>query len=187
MSNKHDEVKALRCPFCREVADNDDENEKRTMKRIKANDPAALKEMGVERYHEGDYDTAFDHFTRAAELGNLMAHHQLGVMYYKGHGVEKDEGKAAYHWERAAIGGHPEARYNLAVEGKNGNIERAVKHFIIAAKLGHEESMKALWRHYSGGNITKENLDATLRTHQAAFTAMKSAQRDAAEAVWKNI
>ena len=71
-------------------------------------------------------------------------------------------------------------------EKKNGNVERAVKHFIIAAKLGHEESMKALWSHYSDGNITKEDLDATLRTHQAAITAMKSAQRDAAEAVWKN-
>ena len=187
MSNINDRAKALRCPFCR-VPTNDDENDKRMMKRIKAGDPAPLAELGVERYHGGDYDTAFEYLTKAAELGNLMAHHQLGMMYWKGSGdVEKDEEMAVYHWEKAAIGGHPTSRHNLSVyEKKNGNVERAVKHFIIAAKLGHEESMKALWRHYSDGNITKENLDATLRTHQAAINAMKSAQRDAAEAVWKN-
>ena len=57
-----------------------------------------------------------------------------------------------------------------------------MKHFIIAAKLGYDESMKELWKHYSRGNITKDDLDATLRTHQAALDEMKSTQRDAAEA-----
>ncbi len=38
ISNIHDEMKALTCPFCREVAD-DDEIDKRMMKRVKANDP----------------------------------------------------------------------------------------------------------------------------------------------------
>ena len=87
--------------------------------------------------------------------------------------------------EKAAIGGHPKARHNLAcVEGGNGNTHRAVKHLIIAAKLGDEESMKKLWKQYSKGNVTKEELDATLRTHHAATDAMKSPQREAAEA-WR--
>ena len=65
-------------------------------------------------------------------------------------------------------------------------MDRAVKHFIINANLGYEKSMKWLWKHYSEGNITKEDLEATLRTHQAAIDAMKSPQREAAEAdsVW---
>jgi TPR repeat protein len=126
--------------------------------------------------------------SRAAELGNVDAHAKLGMMYEMGRGVEEDEKKAVYHDEKAAIGGHPQARYNLAcIEEENGNIERAVKHHMIAANLGHDQSMKALWKHYSAENITKEDLDATLRTHQAAINAMKSAQRDAAEIVWKNI
>ena len=88
-----------------------------------------------------------------------------------------------YHWEKAAIGGHPGARYFLGIsEERNGNMERAVKHFIIAANLGCDDSMKELWGHYSLGNITKEDLDATLRSHQAALVAMKSEQRDVAEA-----
>ena len=95
-------------------------------------------------------------------------------------GVEKDEEMKVYHLEKAAIGGHPIARHVLALtEEKNGNMERAVKHYIIAAKVGYELSMKTLWKHYSLGNITKEDLDATLRSHQTAIDEMKSEQRDA--------
>jgi tetratricopeptide (TPR) repeat protein len=185
-NNLHDRVKAQSCPFCREPA-KDDENDKRLMKRVKANDPAALRYKGVKCYNEGDYDTAFEYLTKAAELGNVDAHAKLGCMYWEGEGVEKDEKKAVYHYEKAAIGGHPDARHDLAcIEEKNGNIERAVKHHMIAAKLGHVDAMRDLWKHYSAENITKEDLDATLRTHQAAINAMKSAQRDSAEVVWKN-
>jgi len=60
-------------------------------------------------------------------------------------------------------------------------VERAVKHFIIAAKLGDEDSMKALWEFFKYGNITKENLEVTLRTHQAAIDEMKSPEREKAE------
>jgi DNA-binding GntR family transcriptional regulator len=47
--------------------------------------------------------------------------------------------------------------------------------------------MKELWKHYSAGNITKENLDATLRTHQAALDATKSEQREAAEEICQTL
>ena len=138
--------------------------------------------MGTSRYQEGDYDAAFNYATKASELGDSNAQLHLGLMYMVGKGVEEDVEKAGYHLEKAAIGGHPKARFILALyeEGEE-NIERAVKHHIIAANLGYEESMKALWKHYSLGNITKEELDATLRTHQAAIDEMKSEQRDAAE------
>ena len=108
-------------------------------------------------------------FTKAAELGDADAHYHLGIMHRQERGVEKDEERSNYHDEKAAIGGHPQARRNLGcTEEINGNIERAVKHFIISAKLGDEVSMKELWRHYAHGNITKEDLDATLRAHQSA-------------------
>jgi hypothetical protein len=171
------------CPFCREPAPKDDvELIKRMMKRVKANDPAAMRLLGQKCYKEGNYDGAVNYWTKAADLGDAVVHYKLGVMYWQGEGVEKNEEKVVYHFEIAAIGGHPGARYNLGyIEGGNGNIERAVKHFIIAANLGDEDSMKGLWKHYSAGNITKEDLEATLRTHQAAIDAMKSEQREEAE------
>jgi len=169
------------CPFCREPAPDDEECNRRMMKRIKASDPAALREVGTIRVNEGDYGGAFEYWTKAAELGDVEAHHNLSIMYRKGEGAEKDEEKTVYHLEKAAMGGDPYARYDLGCyEGRNGNNERAVKHFIIAAKLGDEKSMKMLWKHYSFGAITKEDLDATLRTHKAAIDEMKSPQREEA-------
>ena len=176
------------CPFCREPQPDDEDEEesnKRIMKRVKANDPAAMRFMGTERYHEGDFDSAVEYWTKAAELGDVEAHYQLADSYSKGEGVEKDEEKAVYHYEKAAIGGDPEARHDLGcLEERDGNMEKAVKHYIIAANLGDEKSMKLLWWHYSAGNITKEELDATLRTHHAAINEMKSPEREAAEA-WR--
>ncbi len=172
------------CPFCREpVLSAEEENRKRIMERVKANDPTALNYMGRRRYEEGDYDSAVEYITKAAEVGDAAAHYDLGDMYRKGQGVEKDEEKMVYHLEEAAIGGHPYARHNLACyEKDNGNMERVVKHLIIASNLGLETSMKELWKHYSLGNITKEELEATLRTHHAAITEMKSPEREVAEA-----
>jgi TPR repeat protein len=87
---------------------------------------------------------------------------------------------------QAAIGGHPIARYNLALwDGRNGNMERAVKHLIIAANLGDDESIESLKEFYAHGAVSKENFAAALRAHQAAVDATKSPQRDAAEAAKK--
>ena len=125
------------CPFCREPTADDEENAKRKMNRIKANDPAAMCNVGTMRYEEGDYDTAFEYWTKAAVLGDADAHYQLSVMYRKGCGVKKDEEKEVYHLEVAAIGGDPFARHNLGChEERNGDAERALKHYIIAANLG---------------------------------------------------
>jgi TPR repeat protein len=110
-------------------------------------------------------------------------HHALSVMYHLGEGVEKDEEKKFYHLEEAAIGGHPKARHNLGyLEWKNGRLERAVKHWIIAANLGYDDSLYSLTHCYKDGMISKEDFAAALRAHQAAVDATKSPQREAAEA-----
>src|SRR5210317_187729 len=86
------------CPFCREPAPKDDvECIKRKMERIKANDPVAMCEMGTIRYEEGDYDNAVKYWTKAAELGDVIAHYQLADSYHEGDVVEKDEEMAVYH------------------------------------------------------------------------------------------
>ena len=188
MSNIHDKVKATRCVFCRTPGTDKEEYEKRRKERVEANDPAVLRQMGINCYDKGDYNSAFNYWTEAAGLGDAEAHYQLGsmywlgCMYWEGEVVEKDKEKGVYHWEKAAIGGHLYARNNLACyEEDNGNMERAVKHLIIAANLGCEYSMKELLRVYKDGHITKEEYGATLRTHQAAIDATKSAQREVAE------
>ena len=73
------------------------------------------------------------------------------------------------------------ARYNLGVtEAKNGRIDRAVKHFIIAASLGHDGSLKTLNDCFKKGLVSKEVYATTLRAHQAGLNETKSPQREAA-------
>ena len=109
-------------------------------------------------------------------------------MYRKGEGVEKDEGKYIHHTEQAAIGGHPHARHNLGcTEKDNGRMDRAGKHFIMAAKLGYDDSLEAVKILYKAGHVRKEDFVAALRGHHAAIVATKSPQRDEAVryAKWK--
>ena len=182
--NINDPVKGWSCPLCRDPCDEKygKRNMKKLMKRVKANDPAALCEIGKTRHQEGNFVAAFKYLTKAAELGDASAHYNLSCMYRDGQGVEKDVEKEIQHSARAAIGGHPDARFKLGChEGGNGNMKRAAKHLIIGANLGCDKSMEMLWNVYKGGCISKEELEAALRGHKAAVDATKSEQRDAAE------
>ena len=171
------------CPFCRDsLPNNDEDGDQRRMKRIEANDPVAIFHEGGEQYQKGNYSKAYEYWAKAAALGDAWSHNRLAHLYHNGEVVEKDEGKAIYHWEEAAIGGHPEARYNLGcMEWNNGNDERAVNHWIIAATHGYDDSIKALMRGFKYGYVEKEELAAALRAHQAAVDATKSPMRKEAE------
>ena len=148
------------------------------MKRAKANDPAAIREMGNAHFHEGDYDGAFKYWTKAAGMGDASALHDLSSMYREGVGVEKDEKKEIYHLEEAVIRGHPDARFSLANwEWEGGKIDRAIKHYIIAANLGVNDAMLALKDCYKDGLVSKEDFATALRAHHAAVAATKSPQR----------
>jgi TPR repeat protein len=170
------------------MARSEEEADKRVMKRIKKNNcPAAMSQMGKKHFREGDYETAVEYYTRAAELGDAIAHYNLSCMYYKGEGVEKDMKKAIYHWEKAAIAGHPLARHCLGfVEANNGRYERAIKHWSIAANLGYHDSLKELRILYADGHASKEEYANALRAYQVAVDATQSSERERAEEAWKN-
>ena len=176
----------IACPFCREPEPKTDKDiYKRRMKRVEANDPAAMYQEGLKQYENGDYCTAFEYWSTAAEMGDIDAHCKLSDMYHYGHGVEKDEGKEIHLLEEAAIAGHPDARYNLGGhEWNNQNFERAVKHFSIAATQGHDEAIKTLMRGFKVGIVAKDVLAAALRAHKAAVDATKSALREEADRVY---
>ena len=171
-----------KCPFCRNAAPKTDEEcNERLMKRIEVNDPVAMIQIGMKKYKEGDYRSAFEYSRKAADLGDVMSHYQVSCLYRTGQGVEKDEKKALHHLTEAAIGGHPDARYNLALmEGRMDRVDRAVKHFIIAAKLGHDDSLTYVKNAYKAGYASKEDFNAALRGYQAAIEATKSHQREEA-------
>ena len=164
------------------MPDTQEEGIQNLMKRAKANDPVAILKMGVMRYDEGDYEKAFGYYTKAAALGSIDAHFNLSCLYAEGLGVEKDLKKEIFHLEEAAIGGHPDARFNLGNnEVRNGRLNRAVKHYIIAAKLGDDDALEAVKQGFVRGYASKDEYETALRGHQAAVDATKSEQRDTAE------
>ena len=180
-----------KCPYCREpLPKMDEEYEQNLMERAKANDPDALLHMGHNCHNEGDHGGEFEYYTKAAALGNAESHFGLALMYQKGEsvGVEKDMGKAVYHLEEAAIGGHHYARYNLGfLEHRVGRIDRAVKHYIIAANLGYDFALEAVKKDFVDGYAGKEDYEVALRGYQAAVDATKSKQRDVAYSYYESL
>eukprot|EP00984_Skeletonema_dohrnii_P001409 scaffold448_cov81-Skeletonema_dohrnii-CCMP3373.AAC.2 len=158
------------CPFCRRPFPRSGAAANmNVMKRVKVNDPAAIRGKGIQCYEQGDYVSAFAYLTRAAEAVDES-------MYSKGKCVEKDTIKAVYHWEQTAIRGHPISRYNLAIlDMFNGRLKRATKHWLISACIGLDPSLERL---KFGGYVEKDDFATALRGHHAA----KSPQREAADA-----
>ena len=180
---------ARSCLFCREpVIRTEEEANKRNMKRVEANDPFAMCKEGVEQSRKGNYSRAFEYYTKAAELGDVEAHYCLSLLYRDGLGVEQDSTKEIHHLEEAAIGGHPDARYNLGANewNNNRNTDRAVKHWIIAATQGHDGAIKMLMKVFKQGFVEKDVLAATLRAQQTAAEATKSPQRELADELYRD-
>ncbi len=161
-----------KCAFCREpVPKTDEEIERNLMKRVEANDPVALCQVGTIRCDDkGDYEGAVEYLTKAAGLGDINAHYNLSVMYEEGQGVEKDLKKQLHHLEEAAIGGHRDARFNLGNrEYRNGRYDRAIRHYTIAAKLGDDEALETVKKYFGHGYVSKEDFEAALPTQYDVY------------------
>ena len=175
-----------KCPFCRHpVPTSQTEGKnvfwKRLIDRVKMDDPVTIGEIGSDYFNARDYRSAFKYWKMATDLGNVQAHYQLSTMYQLGLGVEKSRKMEIYHLERAAIAGHAPARFNLgSIERENGNTERAVKHFIIAATQGDNKSLVKLMVLYEIGVVTDDDFAATIRAHRGAVDATKSPDRNMA-------
>ncbi len=61
-----------------------------------------LYEKGIEAQNEEDYETAFEYFSRSADLGNSSGMNALGTMYYTGLYVDQSFEKALEYYDAAA-------------------------------------------------------------------------------------
>jgi len=187
--NKGNKVDNKKCPFCRiPQPATDKENLKRMKQRVEADDPIAIHNTGCD-YRDGingypqDYTKALELCHRAAKLGYAKAYVNIGYIYDLGTGVQIDKKKAAHYYELAAIGGDEVSRYNLALDEQTaGNIQRALKHFMIAVRGGDAPSLKEIQKLYSDGHVTKEDYAKALKSYQEYLAEIKSVQRDKAAA-----
>lgn len=71
------------------------------------------KKEASEAYDKGDFTTAFTITESFAFSGDIQAQYELGRMYYKGEGTQKNIKKAVVWWEKSGDKGHLEAQENL--------------------------------------------------------------------------
>ena len=178
------------CPLCRAPpAENEEEAFGRIQKRVAARDPEAIFHLG-DLHFEGRYGLekndlrAIELWTEAAELGSTKAHNKLGIAYNSGSfGVPLDKAKGVRYWESAAMQGDAESRHWLGLtELDNSNDDRAARHLLISAKMGHRDSLDFIREMFANGDTTEAQFFEALSGHQDAVEEMRSHDRDEAAA-----
>jgi len=183
------EVDNRKCPFCRTPhPTTDEELINRYKRRMKTGDQIAIYNLGCDYFtgscgYPQNHMKALELWHRAAELGYAKAHCSIGNAYYNGEGVEVDKEKATYYYELAAMKGSVFARSNLGIiEHRSGNMDRALRHYMIAVRSGYSKSLEEIQDLYSDGHATKEDYAKALQLYQGYLGEIKSAQRDKAAA-----
>ena len=191
--NQGNKVDNEKCPFCRTpTATSYEEMIEWEKKRVETGDPIAINTIGC-NYRDGrygftqDYKKALEFYHRSAELGYARAYVTIGFAYHYGEGAEVDKKKANHYYELAAMAGDAGARYSLGVlEGQKGNMDRALKHHIIAVRGGDTGSLKRIKDLYSDGIATKGVYTKALQLYQTYLGEIKSSQRDEAAAAYED-
>ena len=97
-----------KCPFCRHPAPElQDEVEKNLMKRVELNDPFAMCHLGKIRVDEGDYNCAFEYWTKAANLGDAAAHYIYQLCITRGKVLGRTRKRSCTIWKRLPLVGIP--------------------------------------------------------------------------------
>lgn len=181
----------LSCPFCRSTEFGIWGDRTSLLdKQVEANDARALNLVAYfhsvgENGYPFDPRKAIELWTKAASLGCMDAHYWLGNSYYMGdNNVLKSIKRGLHHWGQAAIMGDVSSRFSLGNhEAKvTGNMERAVKHWSMAASAGQKKALDDLKELYMNGYMTKAEFEVVLRAHKDSADGITSEQRSKAAA-----
>jgi len=117
-----------------------------------------------EAYESGDYTGAREMFAAEADKGDPEAIHFLANLYYRGHGVEKDNAKALALLEEAASIDYVLSLATLGAMYLNGDLvsqdyQKSFSYFLRAAELGHLESIYKASQFYLNGAGVEQNDD----------------------------
>ena len=135
---------------------------------------------GMRAYEKHDYATALREFKADS---SAQANYLLGIMYYKGEGVESNKKEAVKWLQKAAVRGHVQAAYSLAViydkgDGIPQDQQEAVKWYRKAAEKGHALSQFNLGLMYTNGEgVEKNHTEAVKWLRKAARQKNVNAQK----------
>ena len=89
--------------------------------------------------------------------------------------------KAIHYKKLGAMGGDLVARHSLGlIEAGVGNMDKALKHYMIALKSGYKTSLDEVRSLYTKGRATKKDYENALRSWQAYLDEIRSDDRDEA-------
>jgi len=140
-------------------------------------------QRAIDAYDEGDYAAAMAVWEPLANQGNRDAQFAMGVLYYEGHGVNKNLDEALAWFRKAADSEHPTAMFNLGVaywegRGLSQSFAQAVDWWERAAESGDVASQYNLGLAYYFGKGAQKDLDQARNwLTQAAEKGHADAQR----------
>ena len=180
--------KDLLCAFCRMTNIKTDQDDINRLKELMNKGNANAFNYFGRLYDDGECGLPLDHqkacelYLKAGDLGCAGGYYNLGCAYRDGRGLARDVNKAKYYLELAAMLGDIRARHNLGgIEAEAGNVDRTMKHWMIAAKAGSERSLKNIKLGFRDGFIAKDGYESALRAYHERQDEMKSDERDTAK------
>lgn len=109
-------------------------------------------------YNTGRYESAFEHFSEYAKMGNATAQYYLGKMYYEGQcvGGSRNYDKAAEWYRKSAEQGDADAQYELGCmyydgKGVSRDYAKAAEWYQKSAEQGNAAAQFSLGYMYNKG------------------------------------
>jgi hypothetical protein len=85
--------------------------------------------------------------------------------------------KANHHFELAAMAENEMARIGF-IEYSYGNMERAIKHWIISASAGDSKAMRTIQENFGGGFVQTDVYELALKAYKYCCEEMTSKARE---------
>ena len=118
---------------------------------------------GCEAWASGDFAEALKFLLPAAEQGDPIAQHRIGIMYVMGREVPQDYAQATYWFRKAADQGQGESQYSMGLryywgQGVAQDYAESLRWLKLAAQQGIELAAAALKNRYARGEGVPRNL-----------------------------
>lgn len=139
-------------------------------------------EDGFQAFTAGNYEKALRLWLPLAEKDDADAQYNLGILYQKGLGVEKNPKTAFIWYKRASANGHTDAMYNLGIMYNKGRVvyrspKDATRWWEKSAKLGNAEAQFNIGvEYFYGRNIGKDIPKALMYWKKSARQGNQSAR-----------
>lgn len=126
-------------------------------------------QTGLSAYRNKNYTVAWANWKQLAEKGDAKAQNDIGYMYLKGYGVQKDAKKAMEWFKKSSDLGFSGGSNNIGIAYYTiENYTQAFRWFKKAAQQGNKNAQMNLAKMYEEGKGTTRDLNAAVEWYKKA-------------------